>query len=257
MAIVFDGRAFAAKKEENLKVKVSKIKAKGITPRLASILIGDDPASRLYISLKKKAAERIGAEIVVQEFSSNISADKVVRTIEQYNNDDKIHGIMVQLPLLLALRPQTSVIIGSIRTEKDVDGLREDREFLHPTSKAVFQIIEEANSLLGRDFLTIAVVGESGTVGSSLVRKIKNSSLQLIKETNFADIVVSATGSPGIIKSDMIKEGAVVIDVGSPRGDVDPSVALRASFITPVPGGVGPVTISCLLENLIVSASKV
>jgi methylenetetrahydrofolate dehydrogenase (NADP+)/methenyltetrahydrofolate cyclohydrolase len=166
---------------------------------------------------------------------------------------------MVQLPLPLAIRHQTLTIIDSTNPKKDVDGLRDDSLFVHPTAMAVLQIIKEAKKLLiiNHKPLTICVVGATGMVGSALLREIKNTNYKLVEKPEEADILVSATGSPNLIKTEMVKEGSMIIDVGSPKGDMDPSVYSKAGFYTPVPGGVGPVTISCLLENLIVSAGKV
>jgi methylenetetrahydrofolate dehydrogenase (NADP+) / methenyltetrahydrofolate cyclohydrolase len=248
MAIIFDGRAFTAKKEEELKKKVTDLKSKGITPHLASILVGNDPASTLYVGLKKKAAERIGAELSVYRLSEKTNPSEILQLIELLNNDKNVNGIMIQLPLPDAFLADKARIINLIDPKKDVDGLREDSKFLHPTSKAVMQIIGESKTKSKK----ICVVGGGGMVGSSLVKHLYKEGYEQKLDTLEADIVVSATGEPNIIKADSIKKGTVVIDVGSPKGDVDFSeVSKKADFITPVPGGVGPVTISALLENLI------
>lgn len=252
MAIVFDGRAFAAKKEERLKNVVLGLKSKGITPRLASVLVGDDPASNLYVSLKKKVAQRVGIELEVIGFASEI---------ERLNKDESVHGIMVQMPLPEELRGKTQEIINSISPNKDVDGLRNNSKFLHPTSKAVIDILKEAERELKITPKSVCVVGATGMVGTPLVKELKKEGYEVIEcnsdteglsdKTLSADVLISTTGIAGIITGEMVKEGAVVIDVGSPVGDVNPNVSEKATFITPVPGGVGPVTISCLLENLI------
>ncbi len=248
MAIIFDGRAFAAKKEEELKRKIVGLMSKGIIPHLASILVGNDPASMLYVGLKKKAAERIGAELDIYKLGGSAKVSEVLELIELLNKDKNVNGIMIQLPLLKTLSEYKDRIIGSIDPEKDVDGLREDSKFLHPTSKAVMQIIGESKTKSKK----ICVVGGGGMVGSSLVRHLYKEGYEQKFDTMEADIVVSATGEPNVIKADSVRKGAVVIDVGSPKGDVEfRSVSKRASFITPVPGGVGPVTITCLLENLV------
>lgn len=251
MTIIFDGRQFAAGKEKFLEREVKRLLDRGVHPKLVSVIVGDDPASKLYVNLKKKAAGKIGIELKISKWKSDVNYGNLIEEIRNLNKDKNVHGVMVQLPLPLNIRHHTLDIINSIRSNKDVDGLRKDSPYLHPTSKAVLQIIEEAKNVLGRDFSTIAIVGGKGMVGSSLVREIKKTRLQLIEDARKADILVSATGSPGIISVDMVRESAVVIDVGSPKGDVDPRVKLQASFITPVPGGVGPVTVSCLLENLL------
>lgn len=251
MVFIFDGRAFAAEKEEKLKSKVQRLKEKGIVPHLVSIIVGDNPASRLYIALKQKAAWRIGAKLTAVSLDQNTSAEKVIEIIKKFNKDRKIQGIMVQLPLPGKLAEAKERIVNLIDPQKDVDGLRKDSQYIHPTAKAVMQIIEVAPPAK-----TICVIGEKGMVGSALIKEIKKTKLRLIKDFSNADILVSATGKPGLVTAGMVKEGAAVIDVGSPKGDVSPSVFKKAGFITPVPGGVGPVTISSLLENLIASAEK-
>ena len=258
MTIIFDGRQFTAGKEKFLKKEVKRLLARGVHPKLASIIVGDDPASKLYVNLKKKAAQRIGAELEVRSRKSEVGYRSLIGEIRRLNGDKTIYGIMVQLPLPLNIRHHTLDIINSIQSNKDVDGLRKDSIYVHPTAKAVLQIIKFAGP---RCPAAVCVVGATGMVGTPLVRELRKKGYKVIgcnsktkdlkSETLKADILVSATGSPGIISADMVKEGAVVIDVGSPRGDVDPSIGIKASFITPVPGGVGPVTISCLLENLL------
>lgn len=249
MVIIFAGRKYAREKEEILKSKVLKLREKGIVPKLVSILVGDDRASKLYVGLKKKAAERIGVEVEVVGLAAKSSVEEILQTIKRVNADEKVQGMIVQLPLPERLDQEKEKIINSIDPKKDVDGLREDSPYVHPTAKAILQIVKIAGPAK-----TICVVGERGMVGSSLIKEIKKTKLQLVKDSGVADILVSATGQPNLITPDRVKTGAVVIDAGSPKGDVDPAVALRANFMTPVPGGVGPVTISCLLENLIIAS---
>lgn len=251
MTIIFDGRQFAAGKEKFLEREVKRLLDRGIHPKLVSIIVGDDPASKLYVNLKKKAAERIGIELIISKWKPDVNYKDLIEEIRSLSKDNSVHGIMVQLPLPLKIRHHTLDVINSIQSNKDVDGLRKDSIYVHPTVKAVLQIIEVAKKKLKRCLKTVAVIGENGMVGRSLIREIVKTDFQLIKETSQADVVVSATGSPNIVKANMVKDGAVVIDVGSPKGDIDSSVGAKASFITPVPGGVGPVTISCLLENLL------
>ncbi len=253
MAIIFDGKAFASKKEEELK-------SLGKHPKLASILIGSNPASLLYVNLKKKFAERVGATLEIASFDESVEAGEVKQFIEDANADSSVDGIMIQLPLPEVLRSATNDLVNSISPLKDVDGLGKNSMYLHPTSRAVIEIISES----GRQSGVVCVVGATGMVGRPLVKDLKEKGFEVIEcdhttknlkeETLKADILVSATGVPGLIKADMVKDGVVVIDVGSPKGDVDfDEVAVKASFITPVPGGVGPVTIACLLENLLSS----
>jgi len=266
MATVFDGRKFAAEKEISLQNRVLGLKARGVYPKLASIIVGNDPASELYVNLKKKAAERIGAELDVYRISEKTELDDLILLIDTLNTDKTVQGIMIQLPLPKEISLSKQQIIDSIAPAKDVDGLRSDSIFLHPTSKAVIQILDLAKKDPKSSFKTepskVVVVGATGMVGAPLVKELKMEGYKVIEcNTNTndlrgqslqADIVISCAGVPNLIMDDMVKNGAIVIDVGSPRGDVDfDLVAKIASFITPVPGGVGPVTISCLLENLI------
>jgi methylenetetrahydrofolate dehydrogenase (NADP+)/methenyltetrahydrofolate cyclohydrolase len=264
MAIVFDGRKFAAEKEVALGVRVLGLKARGVYPKLASILVGNDPASQLYVNLKKKAAERIGAEVDIYLIKENSKLGDLIILIKTLNADKTVHGIMIQMPLPGNLANFRSQIINAIKPEKDVDGLRDDSLFLHPTSKAVVQIINEARKEipLKDSPFKVVVVGATGMVGKPLVHELKKEKYEVIEcstetsdlksKTLQGDILVSTTGVPGIIKGDMVKAGAIVVDVGSPKGDVDfAKVEKIAAYISPVPGGVGPVTITCLLENLI------
>lgn len=253
MTTIFNGKAFAEKKILDLDKRVVELKNRGIHPKLASILVGEDPASILFTSLKKKKAEAIGAEMDVYYLKEKELPETILALIDGLNSDPTVHGIMVQLPLPLTfLKEDEEKIINSIKKEKDVDGLRKDSPFVHPTAMAVLQVIKEARLHItwARQAKTICVVGKTGMVGSALSKEIKNTDYKLVEKPEDANILVSATGSPNIIKANMVKKGAIVIDVGSPKGDVDPSCYKVAGFVTPVPGGIGPITISCLLENL-------
>jgi methylenetetrahydrofolate dehydrogenase (NADP+) / methenyltetrahydrofolate cyclohydrolase len=263
MAIIFDGRAFAEKKILELDKEVAKLKNQGIHPKLASILIGEDPASKLYVSLKKKKAEGIGAEMDVYFLKEKENIETILALIDSLNSDSTVYGIMVQLPLPSNFSPEDKrKIISAIKKEKDVDGLREDSLFLHPTSKAVIDVIDESKKEIDYGVDTIVcVVGATGMVGTPLVKELKKEGYQvsecsqntkdLKEQTSKADILISATGIPNLIVSDMVKKGATVIDVGSPKGDVSSEVSNVAGFLTPVPGGIGPITIASLLENLV------
>jgi len=271
MTHIFDGKAFAKDKEELIRDQVNRLIKKGIRPKLVSILVGEDPASVLYVNLKKRAAERIGAEVEVisLSLSSSISVKEIQKTIEQFNNDNNVHGIMVQLPLPWNFSGKDrDEIINTIAKEKDVDGLREDSPYAHPTAKAVLEVLEYAKNVskpsLKEEDLRIAVVGASGMVGRPLLREFKRKGFDAVgyntKTINWQerikekDVVISATGVPDLIKESMVRDGVVLIDVGSPNGDIEKRTYEKASFISPVPGGVGPVTVSCLLENLVEAA---
>ena len=265
--IIFNGRDFADEKEEELKIVVSGLRSRGIVPHLASILVGDDEASRLYIGLKKKAVERIGAEHDSYFLPENTKLSDILALIASLNEDKNVQGIMVQMPIPGQLGNHKDEIIKAIDPKKDVDGLRDDSSFLHPTSRAIIDIINEAKRYDNvrptskTTSLRVVVVGATGMVGRPLVKELKKEGYEVIgcdsktmdlkNNTLKGDILVSVTGVPGIIKADMVKRGTIVIDVGSPVGDFDPEVKNKSAFFTPVPGGVGPVTIACLLENLI------
>jgi len=265
MAIIFDGRAFAAQKRELLKSKIEPLGKKGAAPHLASVIVGDNPASLLYVGLKKKAAEQIGAKVDIYHLGNNTKKEELVDLIESLNKDASVHGIMIQLPLPQGLSGDKETIISQINPKKDVDGLRADSPFLHPTSKAVIEILNSAKTLLKRKPELVCVVGSSGMVGMPLVKELKKENYKVIEcssltknlreKTQDADVVVSTTGKENIIGAEDVKNQAIVIDVGSPKADVDFNKVLsKSAFITPVPGGVGPVTITCLLENLIAAA---
>lgn len=263
MAIIFDGKKFAAEKEFSLRIRVLGLKTRGVYPKLASIIIGDDPASVLYVNLKKKAAERIGAELDIYRLPEKTKLEDILLLIGTLNVDPNVHGIMVQMPLPERLAESREKIIMTVSPEKDVDGLQAESRFLHPTSKAVVEILDMAKKGLPEvTFKHVCVVGATGMVGAPLVKELKSEGYQvsecgketsdLSEKTLAADVLISTTGVPGLIKGSMVNKGAIVIDVGSPKGDIEfEAVSKKASFITPVPGGVGPVTISCLLENLI------
>lgn len=267
MPITFDGRDFAAKKEETLKGRVFGLKSRGVHPKLASIIIGSDPASKLYVGLKKKAAERIGAELDIYFIPANVKLADIIVLIGSLNTDDTIQGAMIQMPLPANLAESREKLVNLINPEKDVDGLQEDSQFVHPTSKAAIDILHEAENqkdvkaILSNISPKVVVIGATGMVGKPLVDELRTQKYEVIEcdsktkdlksETLKGDIVISATGIKGLIKGDMVKENAVLIDVGSPGADFSPVAQDKSVFFTPVPGGVGPVTITCLLENLV------
>lgn len=260
---VFIGKKLSLAKEIELSEEISILRKEGKIPKLTSILIGDDKASKLYLSLKKNAAERVGATVEIKEFPASVPSDQVIQLIEESNSDKKVHGIMIQLPLPMGLEHESKELINKIDPKKDVDGMRDDSPYLTPVVKAVLSVLKEVAKFFSHD-LKIIVVGSKGFVGKKIVKVLKEmgypvsgvdldaSSLkQKIKE---ADILVSAVGKAGIISQNMVKKGVAVIDVGSPKGDVKKSVSKKASFVSFVPGGIGPVTVSYLLENLVEAA---
>jgi methylenetetrahydrofolate dehydrogenase (NADP+) / methenyltetrahydrofolate cyclohydrolase len=270
--IIFDGRAFAKEKEQELQTKVEKLKVRGITPKLVSIIVGDVDGALKYQEMKKKAGERVGVEVEVQKFSKETETVRLLKVLMVLKKDPSIHGVMIQLPLPKNFsNEEKDELIHAIDPKKDVDGMREDADFVAPVVMAVMESLEIAasTSFPRNDNMKIIVVGAMGFEGRKMVKELvskgvmvhgldkENSEvLTMNQELSTADIVISCTGTSGLITGDMIKEGAIVIDVGAPKGDIDfESVAKKASFITPVPGGIGPVTISCLMENVIAAAS--
>lgn len=268
MAFLFDGKRFAREKELQIKKEIKNLK---VVPKLVSILVGKDPASNLFVDLKRKAAQRVGAVVEVVRLVEDTPAKKILYLIKKFNKDKEIHGIMIQLPL----PPNFSLeerdrIINSISKKKDVDGLQEESRFVAPVVKSVLEAMRQGILyIVGTDLrvnpLKVVVVGSKGFEGKKIFKVLKEMGYEvkgvdretkdLAAETNEADILISATGVPGIVNAEMVKKGAIVIDIGAPKGDVvTEEVAKRASFISPVPGGIGPATISNLMENLVEAA---
>jgi len=285
MAVIFDGKKLAAEKEKILAKKMAEFKKKtGITPKLVAVMVGENPASELYLQKKSQAAKRVGIEIEIFKLNKLIELIKLIR---EKNKDEKTHGVMIQMPIKIQnpirqpadkiqnskIKNNQIEILSVINPLKDVDCLTPENfgllamgkpRFLPATVRGIMTIVE--NWKLKIENLNVCVVGASNIVGKPLALHLSNlgatvticrsKTKNLKKYTSQADLLVSATGVPGLIKKDMVKKGAVVIDVGSPVGDVDfENVAKIASFITPVPGGVGPMTVISLLENLFQAAS--
>jgi len=271
MTILFDGRQFAREKETVLRRKVESLRAKKIIPKLDSIVVGTDPASILYVGLKKKAAERIGCEVRIKQYPETITKAALITEIEKLNDYSSVNGIMVQLPLPVKFSPSDrDAILDKISPRKDVDGMRTDSGFIAPTAKAVAEILSIGLSeiKLSNPPLYMTVVGGSGFEGGQIIRVLSSNfkdwtfditsadskTDKLSRLTLNSDVIISVTGVADLIREHMVKEGSVLIDVGSPKGDIEKNAYTKASFVSPVPGGVGPVTISCLLENLVNSA---
>lgn len=267
MAITFDGKTYSLKKKELLRAGATLLREKGVIPHLATILIGDNPASILYTNLKKKFIESLGCQVDVYNLPENVKYEEVELLIKTLNDDNTVHGIMLQLPLPEQIKDCRLKIIDLIAKGKDIDGLQEGSKFLHPTSKAVMEILALAIYETKIDVMTVCVVGASGMVGRPLVkefRKLGYIVLEADRDTDSktlqgltlqADAIISATGSMNLITPEMVNEESILIDVGSPQGDISPLAKDKVSFATPVPNGVGPVTITCLAENLILAAS--
>lgn len=281
--ILIDGKKVAADIRSELKTKISQLKTEGKNvPGLVAIIVGDDPASQIYVASKGKACEEIGMRTKTEKLNSDISEAELVSLIQSYNQNKDYHGILVQLPLPKHINEDK--VIETISHKKDVDGF-------HP--------ISVGNLVIGKDTLAsctpagiqellirykietkgkhVVVVGRSNIVGkpianimlqkaegaNSIVTIVHSAAKDISYYTKQADILIAAIGKPEMIKADMVKDGAAVIDVGINRiddpskpkgyrivGDVDfENVSKKSSFITPVPGGVGPMTIAMLLSN--------
>jgi len=270
---IIDGRKIAEKIRSNVKDEVEDLKNKyKIVPNITTIKIGSDPESDLYLRLRNKACEKVGITSSHLEFPSDVSEEKVLDSIKKLNKDKKVHGILIQFPIPKHLLPKN--LINALDPKKDVEGftpfnmgrtLIGDEYIIPCTPFAVLKILEEEKTQLkGKN---VVIVNHSTVVGKPLAALFlnRNSTVAIthvftknLKEyTKKADILVTAAGVPGLIKEEHIKPDAFVIDVGIVKtktgvtGDVDESVHKVAGKITPVPGGVGPVTVACSLINMI------
>ncbi len=275
---LIDGKSLANKIQTNVAAEVEQLKQeKNIVPGLAVILIGDDPASHAYVKMKAKACEKVGFYSITHNMPDTISQDEIIATIEMMNNNPRIDGILVQLPL--PKHVDTDKILEVIDPKKDVDGFHAYNvgrlvtnldSFVACTPLGVMKMFEEYNiELEGKD---VCVVGASNIVGKPMAALLLNANAtvtvthiytkDLSAHTRRADIVIVGVGVPALIKEEMIKEGAIVIDIGINRiedgslvGDVDfANVSKKCAYITPVPGGVGPMTIAMLLSNTLKAA---
>lgn len=279
MATIIDGKAIAAKIRGTLTAEVADLKTKDVTPGLAVVLVGEDPASKVYVSMKEKACADVGIFSAEYKLPVETSEAVLLTLISRLNADAKIHGILVQLPLPKQIN--TEKVLEAISPDKDVDGFHPYNVGRLMVGKPTFQpctpygvmvmLKEIGFDLAGK---SVVVVGRSNIVGKPValmclqqhatVTICHSRTKNLADVIRSADVVIAAVGVPEMIKGDWIKEGAVVIDVGVNRvgekklvGDVEYAAAAeRASAITPVPGGVGPMTITMLLYNTVESAKK-
>lgn len=278
MAILIDGKAVTAKVREEIKNERADFeKETGIKPGLAVIIVGDDPASQVYVRNKGKACEEVGFYSEIHRLPAETTEEELLALVHSLNENEKIHGILVQSPLPKHL--DEALIVNNIRYEKDVDAFHPvnvgkimigDYNFLPCTPAGVMELLKAYDiDVTGKE---VAVVGRSNIVGkpqamlmlhANATVTICHSRTKNLKEVlNRADVVVMAIGKAKFLKADMIKEGAVVIDVGMNRdengklcGDVDfEECEKKASYITPVPGGVGPMTITMLMKNTLTAA---
>ena len=273
---ILDGKAVSLKVKESVKVRADELKKFGVEPTLSVVLVGEDKASQTYVRAKEKACNAYGIKSVAHRLSENTTQNELLALINVLNLDDSIHGILVQLPLPKHI--DTNVVLAAIDPRKDVDGFHAVNVgklvsgldgFVPCTPLGVMEILKE----YGIDVagLNAVVIGRSNIVGKPMANLLLNASATVTvthsKTKNLkeicknADLIVAAIGKPFFLKADMVKDGAVVVDVGINRlddgrlvGDVDfDEVAPKCSYITPVPGGVGPMTIAMLLNNTILA----
>ncbi len=288
-ARIIDGKQVAADMRAELKSEVERLKAKGVVPGLAVVLVGDDPASKSYVTAKEKACEEIGIYSDDNRLPAETTRQELMALVDKLNKDSKIHGILVQLPLPKHI--DESKVLLAIDPDKDVDGFHPvnvgkmvvgEKSFLPCTPHGIIQLLVRSGVKL--EGAEVVIVGRSNIVGKPLANLLIQKSptgnatvtvchtrtKNLAEHVKRADIIIAAAGRPNTITADMVKDGAVVIDVGVNRvadatkkkgyrlvGDVDfDAVKEKASLITPVPGGVGPMTITMLLYNTVDSAGR-
>lgn len=276
VAKILDGKQIAKDYGQGLQDQVEALKEKGFTPKLSVILVGNDGASQSYVRSKKKAAEKIGMISEIVHLEETATEEEVLNELNRLNNDDSVSGILVQVPLPKQVSEQK--ILEAINTEKDVDGFHpinigklyiDEQTFVPCTPLGIMEILKHADiDLEGKNAV---VIGRSHIVGQPVSKLLlqKNASVTILHSRSKdmasylkdADVIVSAVGKPGLVTKDVVKEGAVIIDVGNTpdengklKGDVDyDAVKEIAGAITPVPGGVGPLTITMVLNNTLLA----
>ncbi|HHA6955694.1 TPA: bifunctional methylenetetrahydrofolate dehydrogenase/methenyltetrahydrofolate cyclohydrolase FolD [Staphylococcus aureus] len=276
VAKILDGKQIAKDYRQGLEDQVEALKEKGFTPKLSVILVGNDGASQSYVRSKKKAAEKIGMISEIIHLEETATEEEVLNELNRLNNDDSVSGILVQVPLPKQVSEQK--ILEAINPEKDVDGFHpinigklyiDEQTFVPCTPLGIMEILKHADiDLEGKNAV---VIGRSHIVGQPVSKLLlqKNASVTILHSRSKdmasylkdADVIVSAVGKPGLVTKDVVKEGAVIIDVGNTpdengklKGDVDyDAVKEIAGAITPVPGGVGPLTITMVLNNTLLA----
>jgi methylenetetrahydrofolate dehydrogenase (NADP+)/methenyltetrahydrofolate cyclohydrolase len=285
VAQILDGKACAAAVEESLKERIEKCQIAGISPHIAVIIVGDDPASHVYVGAKIRACQRLGIKSTHIEMSESSKETELIEVINELNNDDLVHGILIQSPLPNHINEE--LLTDLIDPLKDVDGFHpvnlgrlvqsRDDCLIPCTPNGVMRLLDWAGiETKGKQAL---VIGRSRNVGmpqaillasrgaDATVTIAHSRTADLAKQCLDADIIVAAVGRPNMVKKSWIKHGAIVVDVGINRvsdanakrgyilvGDVEKSASQVASWITPVPGGVGPMTVAMLMENTVRSA---
>jgi methylenetetrahydrofolate dehydrogenase (NADP+) / methenyltetrahydrofolate cyclohydrolase len=277
-AVRLDGKAVSERLLLGLAPRVNQLRQAGRNPHLCIVRVGHDPASTVYVASKLRACRLVGIEAQVREFPDRVAEEELLQAVEALNADARVHGVIVQLPLPRHLDAHR--VASSVSPHKDVDGfhecnlgklLRGDSSLVPCTPAGVLRLLDEFEiSLQGRHAV---VVGRSEIVGKPMalmllgrhatVTVCHSRTAALSAHTTSADVLISATGQPGLITPRMVKLGAAVIDVGITRssdgrlvGDVDPGAAETAGFLTPVPGGVGPMTVAMLMANTVAAAES-
>ncbi|MFA5270309.1 MAG: bifunctional 5,10-methylenetetrahydrofolate dehydrogenase/5,10-methenyltetrahydrofolate cyclohydrolase [Patescibacteria group bacterium] len=274
--IILDGKKLAAEQHVQLKREVDKLKRKQITPGLAIIMVGATPDSRIYVEKKRQLCHKLGISFWLKDFPSKVGEAEILSAIAAFNRNKKVHGVIVQLPV--PKKFDAVKLINAIHPLKDVDGLCAENlgllelgqpRFIPATALGIWQLIEKYHiTLKGKDVTVVGFGKVAGMPISILLANLKstvtivNESTQNLKDkTVLADILITAAGCPKLISGGMVKRGVIVIDAGMSKlnnhwvGDVDfVSVSKKASHITPVPGGVGPLTVSALINNVVQAA---
>lgn len=274
--ILLDGKKLAAEQYLSLQRKVARLKQRGTTPGLAIVMVGATPDSRIYVEKKRQLCKKLGLNFWLKDFSAKVSKKAIFSAITAFNHNRKVHGIIVQLPV--PKKFDTIKLINAIEPRKDVDGLCAENlgllelgqpRFIPATALGIWQLIEKYKiPLAGKDVTVVGFGKVAGMPISILLANLKstvtivNESTKNLKDkTLSADILITAAGRPYLIKGSMIKKGAAVIDAGISQlgnrfvGDVEfNSAAKRAKYLTPVPGGVGPLTVSALISNVVQAA---
>ena len=279
MATIIDGKMLSLKLKEEMKGRIAQMKEEGIVPKLVVVLVGNDSASQVYVRNKHKSCGEVGIESEVITMPEETTQQELLEVVERLNQDNSVDGILVQLPLPKQIDEKT--VLRAIRPDKDVDGFHPvnigllsigDECFAPATPSGIVVMLKEYGiEIAGKHCV---IVGRSNIVGKPMaalmlkenatVTVCHSKTSNLAEITRQADILIVATGRRNTVTTDMVKEGVVVIDVGMNRnelgklcGDVDfENVKEKASFITPVPGGVGPMTITELLESTILAAKR-
>lgn len=287
VASILDGRACAATVEEALKPRIDNCLKNGVVPHLAVIIVGDDPASHVYVNAKIKACKRLGIKSSHVELPSSTQESELIEKIRYLNDDSTIHGILIQSPLPIHMNEES--LTDLINPEKDVDGFHpvnlgrlvqsRDDCLIPCTPNGVMRLLDWANiETTGK---TALVIGRSRNVGmpqaillasrgvDATVTVAHSKTEDMEQQCQQADIIIAAVGRPNMVKDTWIKPGAIVVDIGinrvndddDPRGyvlvgDVEKSASQRAGWMTPVPGGVGPMTVAMLMENTVIAAEN-